>query len=199
MSAPMATDEHDVIVVGGGPAGSTTAAFLARAGHRVLLFEREPFPRFHVGESLLPATLPILERMGVLSAIAAHGFQLKYGAMFHDQEGDYEHTFYFLTNKPWPSHSYQVHRADFDALLLDHAAKQGAEVRQRVSVESFALDSGVAVAILAGLDGDLHHVALTAIDAAGTGQVDAVQHQHHPQVIDEGLGPAGTRRVVAGE
>jgi len=69
MSAPMATDEHDVIVVGGGPAGSTTAAFLARAGRRVLLFEREPFPRFHVGESLLPATLPILERMGVLPRI----------------------------------------------------------------------------------------------------------------------------------
>ena len=82
----------------------------------------------------------------MLPAIAAHGFQLKYGALFHDQEGDYQHTFYFLTNKPWPSHSYQVHRAEFDALLLDHAAKQGAEVRQRVSVESFALDAdGVSV------------------------------------------------------
>ena len=142
-----AAGEHDVIVVGGGPAGSTTAAFLARAGRRVLLLEREPFPRFHVGESLLPATLPILERMGVLSAVAAHGFQVKYGATFFDQEVDYEHTFYFLTNKPWPSHAYQVHRADFDALLLDHATKQGVEVRQRVSVESFAPDAdGVSVA-----------------------------------------------------
>jgi flavin-dependent dehydrogenase len=139
--------EHDVIVVGGGPAGSSTAAFLARAGRRVLLFEREPFPRFHVGESLLPATLPILERMGVLGAIAEHGFQVKYGATFHDPETDFHRTFYFLTNKPWPSYSYQVHRAEFDALLLDHAAKQGADVRQRAVVESVVLDAdGVSVA-----------------------------------------------------
>jgi flavin-dependent dehydrogenase len=141
------TDVHDVIVVGGGPAGSTTGAFLARAGRRVLLFERELFPRFHVGESLLPATLPVLERMGALSAIAAHGFQVKYGATFHDGETDFQRTFYFLTNKPWPSYSYQVHRADFDELLLDHAAKQGVVVRQRASVESVALDAdGVSVA-----------------------------------------------------
>src|SRR5207247_493648 len=94
--------------------GSAAAPRAGRgpAGRRLLLLEREPFPRLPVGESLLPATLPILERMGVLSAVAAHGFQVKYGATFFDQEGDYEHTFYFLTNKPWPSHAYQVHRAD---------------------------------------------------------------------------------------
>jgi len=138
---------HDVIVVGGGPAGSTTGAFLARAGRRVLLFEREPFPRFHVGESLLPATLPILERMGALATVAERGFQVKYGATFHDQESDFQRTFYFLTNKPWPSYSYQVHRADFDALLLEHAATHGVDVRQRATVESIAFDAdGVSVA-----------------------------------------------------
>ena len=105
--------------------------------------------------------------MGVLPAIAAHGFQMKYGAMFHDQEGDYEHTFYFLTNKPWPSHSYQVHRADFDALLLDHAAKQGTEVRQRVSVESFALDPD-GVSVTARHEGGLQTArAKFLIDATG--------------------------------
>jgi flavin-dependent dehydrogenase len=89
----------------------------------------------------------VLERMGALAAIAEHGFQVKYGATFHDGETDFQRTFYFLTNKPWPSYSYQVHRADFDALLLDHAAKQGVVVRQRVSVESVALDAdGVSVA-----------------------------------------------------
>ncbi len=144
MSAPAG---HDVIVVGGGPAGSTTGAFLARAGRRVLLFEREPFPRFHVGESLLPATLPILERMGALATVAERGFQVKYGATFHDQESDFQRTFYFLTNKPWPSYSYQVHRADFDALLLEHAATHGVDVRQRATVESIAFDAdGVSVA-----------------------------------------------------
>ena len=112
---------YDVVVVGGGPGGSTTGAFLAKAGWRVLLFEREVFPRFHVGESLLPATLPILERLGVLKTIAERGFQLKIGATFHDQESGFEHTFHFLRGKPWPSYAYQVPRAEFDAVLLEHA------------------------------------------------------------------------------
>ena len=110
-------DGYDVVVVGGGPGGSTTGAFLAKAGWRVLLFEREAFPRFHVGESLLPATLPILERLGVLKTIAERGFQLKIGATFHDQESGFEHTFHFLRGKPWPSYAYQVPRAEFDAVL----------------------------------------------------------------------------------
>src|SRR5947208_455915 len=131
---------YAVVVVGGGPAGSTAGAFLAQAGRRVLLVEREPFPRFHVGESLLPATLPILDRLGVHRAIAERGFQVKYGATFHDQESGLEHTFYFLRDKPWPSYAYQVPRADFDALLLEHAQKLGVEVRQPATVESVALD-----------------------------------------------------------
>jgi flavin-dependent dehydrogenase len=139
-------DGYDVVVVGGGPGGSTTGAFLARAGRRVLLFEREPFPRFHVGESLLPATLPILDRLGVHGTIAERGFQKKIGATFHDQETGLEHTFYFLRDKPWPSYSYQVPRADFDALLLDHARKLGVDVRQPATVESVAFDAdGVTV------------------------------------------------------
>ena len=134
-------DLYDVAVVGGGPAGSATAGFLARAGRRVVLFEREEFPRFHVGESLLPATLPLLERLGVGATVAEHGFQVKYGATFHDQESGLEHTFYFLRGKPWPSHSYQVPRAEFDALLLEHARKQGVDVHQPVTVEAVAFDA----------------------------------------------------------
>ena len=138
MTAP---EPYDVIVVGGGPAGSTTAAFLAKAGRRVLLFEREAFPRFHVGESLLPATLPILDRLGVHATIAERGFQVKYGAAFHDQESGLEHTFYFLKGKPWPSYSYQVPRAEFDTILLEHATKLGVDVRQPATVESVAFDA----------------------------------------------------------
>jgi flavin-dependent dehydrogenase len=134
-------DGYDVVVVGGGPGGSTTGAFLAKAGWRVLLFEREAFPRFHVGESLLPATLPILDRLGVHKEIAARGFQLKVGAAFHDQESGFEHTFHFLRGKPWPSYAYQVPRAEFDAVLLEHAKKLGVDVRQPATVESAAFDS----------------------------------------------------------
>ena len=142
----IAPETYDVIVVGGGPAGSATASFLAKAGRRVLLFERAAFPRFHVGESLLPSTLPILDRLGVHAAIVERGFQVKHGATFHDQESDLEHTFYFLKDKPWPSYSYQVPRAEFDALLLEHAKKLGVDVRQPASVESVAFDpDGVSV------------------------------------------------------
>ena len=183
VSAP---DVHDVIVVGGGPAGSTTGAFLARAGRRVLLFEREPFPRFHVGESLLPATLPILERMGALATVAERGFQVKYGATFHDQESDFQRTFYFLTNKPWPSHSYQVRRADFDALLLEHAAKHGVDVRQRATVESVAFDAdGVSVA--ARLDGlPITARARFLVDASGRDGLIATKLGHRERIPNLG-------------
>jgi flavin-dependent dehydrogenase len=131
----------DVAVVGGGPAGSTTASFLARAGLRVVLFERERFPRFHVGESMLPATLPLLDRLGVGEAVRSHGFQVKHGATFTDQETDLEQTYYFLRDRPWPSYAYQVPRAEFDALLLEHARTQSVDVRQPAHVESVSLDA----------------------------------------------------------
>src|SRR2546428_324855 len=151
----------------GGPPGSTTSAFLALAGRRVLLVEREPFPRFHVGESLLPATLPILDRLGVHRAIAERGFQVKYGATFHDQESGLEHTFYFLRDKPWPSYAYQVPRADFDALLLEHAQKLGVDVRQPASVESVAFDGG-GVTVTAESHGQRNEVrARFLVDASG--------------------------------
>lgn len=158
----------DVAVVGGGPGGSTAAAFLARAGWRVVLFEREPFPRFHVGESLLPATLPILDRLGVGPRIAERGFQIKYGAAFHDQESGLAHTFFFARGKPWPHHAWQVPRAEFDAILLDHARKCGADVRQPARVERVAFDEG-GVTVRADGDGGqpLTVRARFLVDASG--------------------------------
>src|SRR5262249_792574 len=95
-------DTFDVVVVGGGPGGSSTATFLADGGLRVALFERERFPRFHVGESLMPATMLLLDQLGVKAAIEERGFQLKYGAEFHDEENGASQTFYFLPGQPWP-------------------------------------------------------------------------------------------------
>jgi flavin-dependent dehydrogenase len=138
---------HDVVVVGGGPGGSTTAAFLARGGLRVVLFEREPFPRFHVGESLMPGVLYLLDQVGLRETVETHGFQVKYGASFHDVEGSVEHAFYFLSGQPWPNYSFQVPRAEFDTMLLDHARKQGVTVFQPGTVESAEFDAdGVTVA-----------------------------------------------------
>jgi flavin-dependent dehydrogenase len=132
---------HDVVVVGGGPGGSSAATCLARAGLDVALVEREVFPRFHVGESLIPATLTVLERLGVRDAVETRGFQTKYGAHFSDQESDKEHTFYFLPGKAWPVYSYQVPRAEFDTILLEHARKAGARVYQPATVTAVVFDA----------------------------------------------------------
>lgn len=158
---------HDVVVVGGGPGGSTTAAFLARGGLRVVLFEREPFPRFHVGESLMPAVMYLLDQLGARETVETHGFQVKYGAMFVDMDASVQQSFYFLTGQPWPNYSFQVPRAEFDTVLLDHAHKQGVTVFQPATVEAADFDAdGVTVtAIRAGAP--LTVRARMLVDASG--------------------------------
>ena len=158
----------DVAIIGGGPGGSSTAAFLADRGLSVALFERETFPRFHVGESLMPATMLLLQELGVRQEIDAHGFQLKYGAAFIDEEnGGTRTTFYFLPGQAWPNYSYQVPRAEFDTILLEHARKRGVTVHQPAAVESVAID-GDGVTVTASADGDPLTVrAAMLVDASG--------------------------------
>lgn len=120
----------DVIIIGGGPGGSTTATMLARKGWQVLLFEREHFPREHVGESLLPATLPVLDELGVLPAVQAAGFLPKQGATMVWGKNPTPWSWYFReTNQRYP-HAYQVWRPDFDQLLLDNSRSHGVDVRE---------------------------------------------------------------------
>jgi len=137
----MTPPTYDVAVIGGGPGGSTVATHLARGGLRVGLFEREAFPRFKVGESLVPATMLLLERLGALEPVAKGGFQVKYGATFHDQETGLGHSFYFLQGMPWPNWTYNVPRAEFDTILLEHARKQGVQVHQPATVGGVDFDA----------------------------------------------------------
>ena len=126
----MEVDNIDVVVIGGGPAGSATATMLVRQGWRVVLLEREHFPRDHVGESLLPASIPILEELGVLPAVEAQGFVKKLGAtMVWGRDKEPWSWFFGETNRRYP-HSYQVWRPTFDYLLLDNAATNGVDVCQ---------------------------------------------------------------------
>ncbi|HEX9822453.1 MAG TPA: NAD(P)/FAD-dependent oxidoreductase [Methylomirabilota bacterium] len=158
---------YDVAVIGGGPGGSTVATHLALGGLSVGLFEREAFPRFKVGESLVPATMLLLERLGILEPVAQGGFQVKYGATFLDQETGLGHTFYFLRGMPWPNWTYNVPRAEFDTILLDHARKHGVQVHQPASVTAVAFD-GAGVTVDAESGGErLAHRARFLVDASG--------------------------------
>src|ERR1700730_15025435 len=127
-------DIYDVAIIGGGPAGSTAATLLAKAGRRVVLFERDKFPRFHIGESLLPFSMKAFTRMNLIEKFTRAGFLKKYGGEFFSACGDKGVKFYFKdAYRSQTDHSYQVTRAEFDKLLLDHAAEKGAEVREETA------------------------------------------------------------------
>ncbi len=124
--------EHatDVVVIGGGPGGSTAATMLARMGVQVLLLERERFPRPHVGESLLPASVPILEELGVRDAVESAGFLKKWGATMVWGSGAEPWSWYFRETSERYPHSYQVSRPEFDQLLLENSRAHGVDVRE---------------------------------------------------------------------
>lgn len=145
----MGRDAVEILVVGGGPAASTLATILARRGRDVCVLERDDFPRFHIGESLLPASLEVLEEMGVLPEVEAR-FLRKYGAVFLDGETSAECRFSFSDAfQTRHHHAFQVPRDEFDALLLRHAARSGAEVVHGVEVIRMLFEDGRAVGVLA--------------------------------------------------
>lgn len=126
---------HDVIVIGGGPAGSTTATLLAKKGFDVLLLERERFPRFQIGESLLPFNNDVFQRLGILDKLAQGDFVPKYGAEFVTGDGGRGYTFRFDQNLRAPhDRAFQVTRAKFDELLMATANEAGVAVRQETNV-----------------------------------------------------------------
>ena len=137
-----------VVVIGGGPAGSTAGTLLAQQGHRVTLFEREHFPRFHIGESLIPETYWVLKRLGMLEKMKRSHFVKKYSVQFVNERGKLSEPFYFVEHKPHEcSQTWQVDRSEFDKMLLDHAREQGVEVHEGVRVLEVLFEGERAVGV----------------------------------------------------
>ena len=157
MSERRSTLHHaDVLVIGGGPGGSTAAALLARRGHHVALFEKERHPRFHIGESLLPANLPLFERLGVAEQVRAIGM-MKWGAEFVSPWDGRRQDFRFSEawDKSMPF-AYQVRRSQFDEILIRHAAQCGAQVLEgaRVHAVDFGASRGTAAPVALQVRGE---------------------------------------------
>lgn len=165
--------EFDAIVVGGGPAGSTVGGFLTRMGRKVLILERERFPRHHIGESMIASTFDVLEEIGLEDKIQAAGFPVKSGGCFIWGESDVPWCIRFDEIPGRPT-SFQVKRDVFDTILLDHVAEMGADVRQEARVSEVILEDGRAVGVRFEHEGQTHEArARYVVDASGLSAVIA--------------------------
>ncbi|MGH8474442.1 MAG: NAD(P)/FAD-dependent oxidoreductase [Methylococcales bacterium] len=167
----MAKAEYDAIVVGGGPGGASTATVLAMKGRRVLLLEKERFPRFHIGESLLPAAWDSWNRLGVTADIEAAGFTVKQGVNFGMFQSN---TDIVLLTAEFPEYfqrpyTFHVERSHFDRILLDNARRCGVEVREGWRVTDVMFDGTRAAGIMAGASGTAPRMihAPVIVDATG--------------------------------
>jgi flavin-dependent dehydrogenase len=166
--------QSDVVVIGGGPAGATAATLVAQRGRRVTLFERERFPRFHVGESLIPETFWVLERLGMLDRMRGSRFVEKHSVQFVSEKGLLSEPFYFHDHKPQESsRTWQVVRSEFDEMMLRNAAEQGVDVHEGVRVLDVLFEGdrakGVRVQDESGAVREV--MADVVVDASGQGSM----------------------------
>jgi flavin-dependent dehydrogenase len=181
----MSSSNYDVVVIGGGPAGSTTSTILAQHGLRVGLFEREKFPRFHIGESLIPETYWVLKRLNMLPKMQRSHFVKKYSVQFVNAGGKLSAPFYFWDNKPHAcSQTWQVARSEFDQMMLENAREHGVVAHEGVRVMDVRFENDRALGVtIRGDDGALREVrAQVVVDASG--QAGLIQNRLRLRVWD---------------
>src|SRR5215475_5293417 len=137
-------DKYDVIVIGAGPAGSASSAILAEKGHRVLVLEREKFPRYHIGESLLPFTFQPLQRLGLIDKMRESAFVKKYSVQFVSPNGKASQPFYFFDryDRDTVAQTWQVLRSELDLMLMENARAKGAKVLEQTTVSELLEEEG---------------------------------------------------------
>jgi flavin-dependent dehydrogenase len=163
-----------VVVIGGGPGGSTTSTLIAQKGYRVELFEREKFPRFHIGESLIPQTYWVLKRLNMLPKMKGSHFVRKYSVQFISQHGRLSEPFYFVDHNPHESsQTWQVRRSEFDHMLLNNAREHGVTVHEGARVLEVLFEGeravGVRVQLAEGTERTVR--ANVVVDASGQGSM----------------------------
>src|SRR5208283_2891078 len=175
------TNTLDCIIIGGGPAGSTAGAILAEYGHRVLLLEREKFPRYHIGESLLPFTFQPLQRLGVIDKMRASAFVKKYSVQFVSPSGRASQPFYFFNryDRDTVAQTWQVLRSEFDQLLLDNAREKGALVKEETTVMELIREDHHVAGVRARTNGGAvtDYRAPITLDCSGKEAFCAVRNQ----------------------
>ena len=177
----MNTDYNlDVIVIGAGPAGSSAAAVLAQHGHNVLVLEREKFPRYHIGESLLPFTFQPLQRLGLIEKMRQSAFIKKYSVQFVAPSGKASQPFYFYTryDRDTVAQTWQVLRSEFDVLLLGNARDKGATVKEETAVKELVKEGERVVGVRAQDKTGIitEHRAPITLDCSGREAFAAVRH-----------------------